>query len=133
MPEIQHSIVGTVGSQTQVDASQQEVRMEPWRRSMKTRTISLALSLTMFGFSLAHAETMSLRENNVDRPCEKCDIKIFDATNGDPTICENECAVLSSCRAWNFDPGTGTPRCFLKNIVPTAKSSPGLISGVKIY
>ena len=122
-----------IGIPSLVDAAQQEVRTEPWRGSMKMRTISLALSLALFGFSLAHAATMSLRENNIDRPCVTCDVKIFNAPNADPTVCENECGALSACRAWNFDPA-GTPQCFLKNTVPTAQSRPGtgLISGVKV-
>jgi hypothetical protein len=69
MPDDSKLNIETVGIQRRVDATQQEVRMEPWRGSMKKRTISLALSLTLFGFSLANAATMSLRENNVDRPC----------------------------------------------------------------
>ena len=135
MPDTKLNI-RTVGIQKQVDATQKEVRMEPWRGSMKKRTIFSAFSL-IFVFSLAHAASMSPRAVNIDRGGG--DFTNFVLPIPDPLLCENSCGGEPRCSFWNYDtvsPG-GTaerPQCFLKDnsAVKTGVHN-GTISGAKIH
>jgi hypothetical protein len=110
--------------------------METWRSLMRKRTIFLALSLTVFGFSLAHAASMSSHELNIDRP--GADFDHFVLPHADPLLCEHSCGADTRCAAWNYDPATppGTvqnPQCFLKESAPhPTLRLHGVISGVKI-
>jgi PAN domain-containing protein len=103
---------------------------------MNKRTIFLALSLTVFGFSLAQAASMSPRESNTDRPGG--DFEAFTLPKADPLLCENTCGANTRCLAWNYDPtpaGGGTlqnPRCFLKDSARTPTLRLRVTSGVKI-
>jgi hypothetical protein len=86
--------------------------------------------------SLAHAASMSPRENNIDRPGG--DYENFSLPVPDPLLCQNSCGADTRCVAWNYDPrGLGAaqnPRCWLKQGVgaPNPVTDSGLISGVKI-
>jgi hypothetical protein len=97
---------------------------------MNKRTISLAVSLMIFAFSLAHGATMSQREINIDRPGGDLTSIVLPIKNA--TLCENACAVDSRCVAWNLDARGGVPQCFLKSTVTNPVVSTGLTSGIKI-
>jgi hypothetical protein len=89
---------------------------------MEKRIIRLAVSLMIFFFSPAHAFTLTF-ENNTDRT--GCDYKNFAVprANFPYAACMNACGLDSTCQAWNFDPTSGTPLCFLKKLCPSTKSA----------
>jgi hypothetical protein len=71
--------------------------------------------------------TMSGDETDIDRV--GCDYKIL--ANSYAQLCLIACALDSRCQAWNFDPRSSTPKCFLKNCVPAPTVFGGMVSGVK--
>jgi len=79
---------------------------------MERCIICLAMSLMMFVFSPAHAFTLTV-EIDMDRP--GCDYRNF-AVPDNYLVCKDACGLDSSCQAWNFDPRSGTPMCFLKTV-----------------
>jgi hypothetical protein len=100
---------------------------------MEKRIIWLAVSLMIFVCSLAHAFVLRV-EYDTDRP--GCDYKSFPVPGAnDPrtfyNVCLDSCAADSSCHAWNFDPRSGTPMCFLKNCAPLPTAAKGTVGGVK--
>ena len=101
---------------------------------MEKRIIWLAVSLIIFVFSPAHAGTLTV-EYETDRP--GCDYQTFvlpGIQHGNYNPCMDACGLDFNCEAWNFDPRSGTPTCFLKNCVPAATASsshPLVTSGVK--
>jgi len=100
---------------------------------MEKRIISLAVSLIIFVFSSAHAFTL-INEYNTDRV--GCDYRTFavpGATFGSAySACMNACGLDSGCQAWNFNPRSGTPGCFLKNCAPAPTVANGTVGGVKL-
>jgi len=94
---------------------------------MNKRTIFLAVSFMIVGFSLAHGAHMSPMEVNIDRPGG--DYLNLELNLGN---CQLRCASEGGCMAWNYDP-RHRRSCFLKNSFPEAVRSPGLVSGVKIF
>ena len=94
----------------------------------------LTVSLMILVFSLAHAISLPT-EFDVDRP--GCDYKSFVVPGANDArtyykVCRDSCAADPSCRAWNFDPRSGTPKCFLKNCEPAATVAKGTVGGQKI-
>jgi hypothetical protein len=75
--------------------------------------------------------TMSGYESYIDRV--GCDYASLPA--GDAQICLAACARDARCQAWNYDPRSGAPKCFLKNCVPfptaTPRVFPFVSSGLK--
>lgn len=98
---------------------------------MEKHIICLAVSLMIFFFSPAHAFTLTF-ENNTDRA--GCDYTNFvvPPANFPYAACMNACGLDSTCQAWNFDPTSGTPLCFLKNCVPAPSVHNGAVGGVKL-
>ena len=71
-------------------------------------------------------------EEDTDRPGNN--YRNFDLPHPEPEICLIDCQVDPRCKAFTYvKPGLQGPkaRCWLKDTVPTAKPSPGCISGVK--
>ena len=100
---------------------------------MEKRIICLAVSLMIFAFFPAHAFSLIV-EADTDRP--GCDYKHFSVPLANDAkkfynVCMNACGADSSCQAWNFDPRSGTPTCFLKNCVPAHTVAMGTVGGVK--
>src|SRR6516164_4503796 len=99
---------------------------------MERRIISLSVGFMIFLVSPAHA--FLAIENDMDRP--GCDYKNFAVPGAyDPNkffnVCMDTCGADSSCQAWNFDPRSGTPVCFLKNCAPAPTAANGTVGGVK--
>lgn len=70
-------------------------------------------------------------EMNTDRGGN--DYRNFPLVAPAPELCQAECAADSACHAWTYTPPTnGTPRCWLKNAVPPAYSSEGMVSGRRL-
>jgi hypothetical protein len=99
---------------------------------MEKRIIWLAVSLVIFIFSPAHAFTLTPAQSAEDLP--GCDYKNFVLPGGNNTpnyvlydVCMDACGLDSSCQAWNFDPRSGKPTCFLKT-VPLLQRSPPIPS-----
>ena len=70
-------------------------------------------------------------EYGTDRPGK--DIRNFEMTTADPSICRQECINNGSCKAFTYvQPGVqgSKAKCWLKNAVPTAKKNDNCISGV---
>jgi hypothetical protein len=104
---------------------------------MEKHIFCLAVSLMIFGFSPAHAITISI-EASIDRV--GCDFKNFVSPRNsssssqldtDVQVCINACGADSNCQAWNLDRRSGTSMCFLKNCVPQKSISVGVFGGVK--
>ena len=97
--------------------------------------IFLAVILMTCAFSLAQDVTMGPRELNIDRVGGDYNHFSFDEQPNELAItrCEHQCAIESSCVAWNFDP-SGLRTCWLKgpNSPPLPSFSLGLTSGIKI-
>jgi len=109
------------------------VRTNRWKRCMEKRIICLAVSLMIFVLSQAHAINLPV-EFDFDRP--GCDYRSFAVPRANDlkkfyNVCQDACGADSSCHAWNFDPRSGTPMCFLKNCVPAATAAKGTVGGVK--
>jgi len=101
---------------------------------MEKRIIWLAVSLLLFVFSPAHAQLSLPVEYDTDRP--GCDYKNFVVPRAnDPrtfyTVCMDTCGADPSCQAWNFDPRSGQPTCFLKNCAPAPTAAKGTVGGLK--
>jgi hypothetical protein len=100
---------------------------------MEKRIIWLTLCLMIFAYSPAHAISLYV-EFDFDRP--GCDYKNFVVPHAnDPkkfyNVCVDACGADPSCQAWNFDPRSGTPTCFLKNCAPLPTVAKGTVGGVK--
>lgn len=68
---------------------------------------------------------------NTDRPGSA--YASFSLPDPTPELCQSECAEDAACQAWVFSPersGSAPARCSLKNSVPKAYSTDGLVSGV---
>jgi hypothetical protein len=76
------------------------------------------------------ATMSSPMEFNTDR--SGFDYRFFDLPIPDPILCENTCASEAGCKAWNYDHGGGGERCFMKDRVPAASESLGLVSGFQL-
>ena len=71
-------------------------------------------------------------EGAVDRPGS--DMANFDLPSADYHLCQGECSLNSSCRAWGYvEPGIQGPnaRCWLKNAIPPSTSNGCCVSGTK--
>ena len=103
------------------------------RRRMGKRLICLAVSLMVFIFFPAHAFTLR-DEGQTDRP--GCDFRSFvipGANTSDfSSVCRDARGLDPACLAWNFDPRSGTPGCFLKNCAPAPTVANGTVGGVKL-
>lgn len=54
----------------------------------------------------------------------------FDLPAADPLLCQGECALNGSCKAWTYT-DNANPHCFLKTSVPSITDHPNAISGHK--
>jgi hypothetical protein len=66
--------------------------------------------------------TMSGSESGIDRP--GCDFQSIPLAEMTQELCEAACSGNSSCLAWNLDPRSGTPTCYLKKCVPIQHTPP---------
>jgi hypothetical protein len=80
-----------------------------------------------------HPAGMSAMQGAVDRP--GADFANFDLPTADPRLCQGECAVNGSCRAWTYvepDPNHGTgPHCWIKSSIPASANNFCCVSGTK--
>jgi hypothetical protein len=76
----------------------------------------------------SHAVEMSQMEWGTDRI--GYDYRVLRTYGADPSICQNQCAIESQCRAWAFDVNTGD--CWLKHGDPEPQARNDFVTGVKI-
>lgn len=72
-------------------------------------------------------------EMNTDRAGS--DYSSFSLAAPAPELCQARCASEGGCRAWTYVPPTAdgaSPQCFLKNAVPVAYSTEGMVSGFRV-
>ena len=59
------------------------------------------------------------------------DFASFDVPNGDPLLCQGECAGNNTCVAWAFALTGNVPRCWLKNSIPASVDNTLVTSGIR--
>lgn len=93
--------------------------------------IKRIIAVTVFALC-AMLSPLNAMEYGVDRPGG--DYKDFNLNANDPNACKQACMSESACKAWTFVRPSHqgpTPRCWLKNTIPSSKNAPCCISGVK--
>jgi hypothetical protein len=78
-----------------------------------------------------HPAGMSPQEGRIDRP--GADFADFDLPSADPLLCQGECALNGSCRAWTYMEAhaQAAPHCWLKRSVPGTVDNGLTVSGFR--